>query len=174
MILSSDVVFPNNVCELIKVRIDGLDTSFPVEQRFKCLRRPLRPADDAGQLAGVFPVQWLPDESSHEMKVMGGGRQPSEPTLGVYWISTQVMVQHADETEGIAQHAMLSNLVRTVLSRDPVLGVGFGTLSVVLSGGATEHFRRRGIRTQRFLNNELDGSFIYLSTIEMWVETQVS
>ena len=174
MILSDDVLFPNNICELIKLRIDGLDTSEPVDKRFVCLRRPLNPEDGAGQLAGVFPLQWLPEESSHEMKVLGSGRQSSEPSTGQYWINVQVMVQHTDQVQGVSQHAMLSNLVRRVLQRDPVLGVGFAQLSVEFSDGATERFTRRGIRTQRFLNNEIGGAFIYLSTIEMWVETYTS
>jgi hypothetical protein len=164
MILETDPVFPNNVVELIYERSANID---PDLERF---RRPLRP-EDPQQSLGVYAALWSPDDDSQEMK---GRREAVEPTIQRYTIIVQSFVRDAEEERGLATHSVLSSRVRSMLYRDVPLQVGFGALSwkdpvtQVL-----ERSMRWGIRNQRYISNEVTGSWLYLSSIEFWLETEI-
>lgn len=163
MILAEEPCFPNNAVDLIYTRAASIDSEL---ERF---RRPLRP-DDPQQSFGVYAALWTPDEESNEMR----GSRAHEPTLQRYTVMVQAFVKDGDEERGLAIHSVLSSRVRAMLYRDTPLRVGFGALSWSDAGNpATEHARRWGIRNQRFMSNEVQGSWLYLSSIEFWLETEI-
>lgn len=156
------LVFPELAVELIRDRVLMIDPD--PTQPITVVRRPLRTSDPV-QCIGVFGATWTPDVTSHEM------RGHNEPTLGVYTIAVQVKVEDMDEERGLKLHSTMSKHVRAMLYRDAVLRVGLAALSVTMSG-STERAKRWGVRTQRYLSNELEGSFLHLSTLEFWLETE--
>jgi hypothetical protein len=135
---------------------------------FVC-KRPLR-ASDPVQSIGVYAEQWVPDPTSLEMRGAPGAQ---EPTLSTYHISIQCFIKDMDEERGAAVHATLSKRVRAMLYRDDVLRIGLHLLTATVEG-STETTKRFGIRTQRYLSNELEGSWLYLSQIESWLETEIN
>ena len=151
------IVFPNNVIELVATRITTLYPELLV------VKRPLKSSDNT-QSVGLFPSDWLPDTSSFEM--------PSkEPTVQVYLIQLQTFCKEFDEAKGIATHSVMSKVMRSLLYNDLPLQVGLNTLSVTMNG-ATEKIQRRGVNRQKYLSNEIDGQFLYLSTLEYYIETE--
>lgn len=163
MIDSTTAVFPNNVVTVLANHIQLLDSDLAV------LRRPLRKGDP-NQSVGVVGMAWMPEEDSYELRgPPGAGR--SEPTCGRYNIAIQAFVRDADEERGLAAHSVLSKMIRTMLYRDEDLRLDFATLSVQMNG-STERAQRWGIRTQRFMSNEISGAFLHLSTIEFFFETE--
>lgn len=160
MISADTIVFPNNVVSLLQTRSQLLDSDLTV------VRRPARPSDPS-QTVGIYAATWEPRDDSFEI----GHFAPSEPTLQRYLIAAQAFVKDMDEERGLARHSVLSKMIRTMLYRDEPLRVGLSVLSVTMNG-SVESARRWGIRSQRYLSNELDGSFLYLSTLEFWLETE--
>jgi len=161
VITTSTAVFPNNVVDLLFTRIGLIDSDL------RGYKRPLR-ASDPQQSFGIIAQHWLPDEHSLEM---GNGSGSSEPTVGKYLIGVQAFVKDTDEERGLAIHSVLSKLIRATLYRDTPLRVGLQALSVTLSG-STERTQRFGITNQRYFSNEIAGDFLYLSTLEFWLETE--
>lgn len=158
-------VFPNNIISLVATRASYIDSDL------KIFKRPLR-SSDPSECFGVFAAQWTPNEDSVEMRgtpTPGAG----EPTLQTYLVALQAFVKDFQEERGLAKHSVLSTLVRAMLYRDDPLRLGLAALSVTQSG-SVERARRWGIRTQRFLSNEVEGNFLYLSTLEFWLETETS
>lgn len=162
MIEASDSVFPNSIIRVIANQVQMIDSDLFVT------RRPLR-SSDPNQSVGVFPGQWVPDERSQEM----GRINPGEPTMQQYVVGVQAFIKDGDEEKGLARHSTLSYAIRSMLYRDAAIRVGFQSLTYT-SNGVTERLRRWGIRSQRFLSNELSGSWLYLSTLEIWAETDSS
>lgn len=164
MIVETDPVFPNNVVDLIYTRAASIDVDL---ERF---RRPLRP-EDPQQSFGVYAALWTPNEDSIEMR---GGINASEPTLNRYTVMVQAFVKDGDEERGLATHSVLSSRVRSMLYRDNPLQVGFGALDWTDPvTQVREKSRRWGIRNQRYMSNEITGSWLHLSSIEFWLETEI-
>lgn len=162
MIVEDQNVFPNNVVEIVTIRTKLLDTDLWVT------KRPLRESDP-NQSVGIFAAQWLPEENSYEMVAAPVGRH--EPTLQQYFITVQAFVKDMDEERGLATHSVLSKMIRSMLYRDDPLRVALGSLSVT-TDNSIERTQRWGIRQQRYFSNELSGSWLYLSTLEFWLETE--
>lgn len=158
-------VFPNNVVDIVKTRVEMLDSDLHV------FRRPLRDTDP-NQSVGIFATQWVPDEESHEMsgEVLGGGSF-HDPSIDRYACAVQAFVKHMDEETGLATHSVLSEMLRTMLYRDNALRVGLSSLTTTLDE-VRKRTTRWGITQQRYFSNELTGSFVYLSTLEFWLETE--
>lgn len=178
MIDASTPCFPNNIVDLIATRaktyIDPDDTGPESLQVFK---RPLHRTDPPTAL-GVAAAQWLGESESLEMR--GGADPPllgsmgrNEPTLQTYYLTVEAYVKDQDEERGLAKHSVLSKLVRSMLYRDEPLRVGLSLLSVT-TGSSTERAQRWGIRQQRFSSREITGAFLYLSTLEFWLETETT
>lgn len=159
MIEPRDDVFPNNIIKLLSDSAQALDADLFVTGR------PLRSSDPL-QAVGIFPSMWQPVEASQEM----GRVNPGEPTMQTYSIGLQAFVKDGDELVGLKRHSTLSHMLRTMLYRDPAIRVGLPALSYT-TGGVTERVMRWGVRNQRFLSNEVTGSWLYLSTLEVWAET---
>lgn len=160
MISQDEPVFPNNITSLIALRSQMIDPDLYVCQR------PLR-SSDPNQSIGIVPVQWSPEEDSAEIR----GRSNFGATLSQYTLGIQAFVKDMEEERGLAAHSVLSALIRSMLYRDDVLRVGLSALSVTMNG-STERAQRWGIRTQRYVSNEISGSYLYLSTLEVWLETE--
>lgn len=162
MIDATEPVFPNNAVALIKTAMQTIDVDLRI------YGRPLRSSDPA-QSVGVFPQLWQPDEGSHEMR--GGPAGPSEPTLSQYQIAIQGFIKDLAEERGLASHSVLSKLIRTTLYRDTSLMVALRALTVTMNG-STERTQRYGVKSARYLSNEINGNFLYLSTLEFFLETE--
>lgn len=162
MSISKDViVFPNNVASLFIERFSTLDPDLNV------VPRRLR-TTDANESVGVWPRQWTPDADGYEMNGQLGG---SEPTISRYTLVVEGFIKDMDEEVGLVRHAVLAKMIRSMLYRDTTLRISLRALSVTLFG-TTERTQRYGIATQRYLSAELTGSFMYLSTLDFWIETE--
>lgn len=170
MINPDAAIFPNNVVITLAEKAAELDEEIVV------LKRPLR-ASDPNVAVGIFASQWSPDESSYEIgqnATLGGGAR-HEATISQYLISIQALVKDMDEIRGLNKHSVLAKMVRDMLLRDPHTGVALTMLSVTdESGQHTERVQRRKVRTQRYISNEISGSWLYLATLEFLIETETN
>lgn len=152
-------VFPNNITQAL---YDSYLT-LPDMDADHIFRRPLRPSDP-DWCVGVFPTDWNPREFE-----IGKG---FDPALAQYMLTVHAFVKHADEELGLAAHANLSKRVRTMVYRDMPTRVRLQSLSVT-EDGTIERTQRYGVGTQRFMANEApQGTFLYLSTMSFWLETE--
>lgn len=160
-ILAGDTVFPANVAALMAARVKpAIDADLTV------LRRPLKPSDP-NQSVAIFPLTFAPDERSIEI-------QSLQPTLNRYNIVVQTLVKEFDEEAGISIDSILSHRLRMMFMRDTVLHAGLTVLSVNVNN-SIERMQRRGISTQRYLSNEIDGKgFTFTSWMELWLETETT
>lgn len=151
-------VFPNNVCNLVAARIDDLyhDDLFVA-------KRMLMPTDGTRSV-GIAPAWWEPDEDSYEFNSL-------EPTVQIYRIMVQIFAKNTDKEIGIAEHSVMSKVIRSLLYRDQPLRVGLDTLSVTMNG-VTERIQKRGIRRSQYISNEIQGNWLFLNTLEYYVETE--
>jgi len=161
-------IFPNNVISLLEPRVKTIDADLGV------FKRMLRDGDPT-QSVGLFPITWQPDELTYEMDggltTLGQKRAAAEPTVGIYTIGVQSFVMDTDEERGIGVHNVLARTLRGLLYYDTPLAVGLRALSVSMFG-STERFQRLKVGVQRYLTNEIDGVFHYVSALECTVETE--
>lgn len=164
MIEATDAVFPNNVVAILVSRFQFIDPDLYVT------RRPLRLTDPA-QSIGVFASMWAPDIKSMELRGLGQPA-PSEPTVQRYAFAIQAFVKDLEEDRGLATHSVLSEMVLSILYRDEPLSIGLRALtSDVL--GVRKRVLRWGMASQKFLANTLGQSeWLYLSTVEFYVDTE--
>lgn len=160
MIDPTEPCFPNNVVSALAYVLPGLDPDLTV------LTRPLRPTDPK-QSIGVYGTLWQPDNDSLEI----GHEAPGEPTLQSYQIGIQTLVKDGDSERGLAASSVLSRDVRLVLYRNEPLRVALRSLYVEVDT-ARESMRRWGIRSQRYMSNDIEGTFVFMSVIDMWIETE--
>ena len=160
----TDANFPGTFVDLIKARMGVLVPGHQV------VGRSLRPIDPH-QTIGVFSGDWSPIPGSMEMS---GPDRAGEPTLARYTVNVQNMVKVADEEMGRRLSSVNAKIVRAVLYRDATLKVSFAGLSETLMQ-RTERYARHGVVRQRFLASELPrAGWVYLTTTEVWFETQTS
>lgn len=155
-------IFPNNVVTLMVDRFKLLDGDLYVTSR------PLRESDP-NQAIGIFAEAWVPDEESYELKGAGPGQH--SPTLSKYIISIQAFIKDADEIRGLATHNTMGNLVRRTLYHDAPLRLALNSLDIE-DNGHGERLMKWGVRNQRYFSNEIKGTWLYLSTLEFWIETE--
>lgn len=160
MIEADPTAFPGNVITKVMPRLQELDSDLFV------VSRPLRPTDPE-QAVGITPVQWGPRVDSYEM----GRRSPGEPTLQRYDFVIQCMIKDTDQESGPAVISALSSMVRRMLYRNASLNVDLNLLTSSALG-STERTQRWGVTNQLFLSNEISGNWVYVSTLEFWVETE--
>jgi hypothetical protein len=154
----SVVGFPYNVVDVLVAQLDPY-----LSELDAIVRRPLR-FTDPPRCMGIYPFDWAPQVESMEISAW-------EPTLGRYGVRIQNLVQHGDEDEGREMVTLDATIARTVLYRGTELGVALGGLSESVLGHG-ERFKRFGVRNQQFMNNELRGQFVFLATMDLWVETE--
>jgi hypothetical protein len=157
-LLEAQRVFPNNVTLILLEELSGLPDVDVV------VARPLRPNDPNFSI-GIAAINWTPGE--YEMK----GRSNPDPTTTRYTYSVQAFVKHTDQSEGLAFHAYLSKMVRLMLYRSDSLRVRLAGLSETVLG-VTERSQRWGVSQQRYVSNEIDGTWLHLSTTEFFLDTE--
>lgn len=155
-----EAVFPSNVVQCLAIVLPGVDADATL------YRRPLR-GTDPNYAIGVYATLWTPDNESFEM----GPKMDPEPTLQQYQIGIQTLVKDGDPQRALRVGSILNKRVRGVLYRNQPLRVALGQLQVT-DGGYTESFRRCGIRSQRYMSNDLEGAFVFISVIDFWIETE--
>jgi len=153
--------FPVNIINALAVEMNKIDDDLEV------LKRPLRTGDPI-QCIGITAALWTPDEESYEFD----GGFPGAPTVNTYTIAIQVFNQDMDQERGLATNSTLANLVRRRLSSNMDVRVAL-TLLENTTNGVTERYKRSGVPTQRFLTNEIEGSFLFMSNLEFFVETEI-
>lgn len=158
-------VFPNNVTQAIFTAALLLDPDPDPESVIGVFRRALR-ATDPNQCISVVPSEWTPDPEGMEIGSV-------EPTITRYYWGIQAFVRDGDEDRGLATHATMSMAVRGMLYRDAVLKHNLSQLRVDGADGSVERTQRWGVTRQVFLSNEQpQGTFLYLSTLQFWLETE--
>ena len=156
-------IFPNNISAEIKKQILRHYPSDTV------LLRPIRVGDPI-RAWGVVAAIWEPDESSWELR---GDSGPSSPTINRYHIGIQSFNQHMDSEEGLATAGAMAGFLRNMLSRDPIVRVALTSLTST-EFGFTERAKRFKVQGQRFVSNEIDGQFLFLTNLEFLVETEIT
>ena len=154
--------FPNNVVKCLQIVLPGIDEDVVV------FPRPLKPTDPNFSV-GVYGALWTPNQDSNEI----GHIAPGEPTLGTYRLGIQTVTKDGDSERGLATSSILANRIRTVLYRNQPLRVALGSLQVQ-DGDFKESLRRWGISNQQYMSNELDGTFVTVSVLDLWIETEMS
>jgi hypothetical protein len=149
--------FPANIVTALKEQLE-VDFGSEVDT---VVARPLRPIDPDRSI-GILAVDWRPVD--HQI-----GQH--DPALGRYQLAIQCFIKHQDEEVGLAEHTLMSKNLRTMLYRGEALRLRLASLSET-SLGVTERVQRWGVRQQRFVSNEIQGRFLFLSTTEFWVETE--
>lgn len=162
LITGDENVFPTNVCNMLTTRFKQLWPDTDVKQR------PLT-KEDRSETIGIYPALWTPDEQSKEMR----GISPGEPTLSQYLIMIQAYIKDSDRERGAAKHSVMAMRLRNVLYRDAILRVAFQSVNAA-DLGVTEYLKRWGARTQRYFSNDLAGTWVYLSTLEFYIETETT
>jgi len=163
MIVADSTQFPHNVVDLLVTRFELIDTDL-AEAVFA---RPLRPSDPV-QAIGVNAVLWTPEQESLEMR----GMHNMEASLNRYLITVQGFIKDMDEERGLNVHSTLARLLRSILYNDAPLREALVSLTAIPSIGKVEAPQRWGVRQQRFFSNELDATWLYLSVLEFWLETE--
>jgi hypothetical protein len=151
---------------IIDVIMDELVLCF--EDRFeghKVYMRPLR-FTDTNPAIGVYAENWDPDETT----MMIG---QAEPAASRYNLTIQTMVKGLDEEQARNVHRAQNALMRTVLYRDDSLRLRLLGVSEE-SEGAVERTTKLGTTGQKFLNSQLQSSFVFMTTTSLYVESEVS
>lgn len=161
-ITGDEPVFPGNVITCLGIVIPGID------DRINIFKRPLRPTDP-NMSVGIYGTLWSPEDDSLEI----GHAAPSEPTLNQYQIGIQTLVKDGDTERGLNISTILTNRVRAVLYRNNDLRVALASL-YVQDAGFRESMRRWGVRSQRFMSNDIEGTFVTISVLDLWIETEMS
>lgn len=159
---ASEAVFPYNFVRCLNIVLPGIDEDVTV------YNRPLRPTDPNYAL-GIYGTLWQPNEESYEM----GHGAPSEPTLSSYQVGVQTLTKDGDTERGLVTSSILANRVRAVLYRNEPLRLALGSL-YVQDGNSRESMRRWGVRSQRYMSNDLEGTFVTISVLDLWIETEMS
>lgn len=162
MIQASGEQFPNNIVDILSLRTALIDTDL-----FVC-QRPLRETDP-NQSVGIFGANWMPEDESYEML---GAARAGQPTLSKYFVTVQGLIRDTDKERGLNVHGVLARMLRSMVYTDAPLRVALSTLSSSLNG-RTESSQRWGVTQQRFLANEISGEWLYMSILELWLETEI-
>jgi hypothetical protein len=163
-----DAVFPENVIKCLKIVLPGIDPEPDPTKKIQILSRPLRPTDPQ-QCIGLYGTLWAPEEDSYEM----GHVSPHEATLNTYQVGIQTLVKDSDTERGLATSSILTRRVRSVIYRNEPLRLALGQLYVA-DDVSRESMRRWGIRNQRFMSNDIEGTFVTISVLDLWLETEMS
>lgn len=153
--------WPWGFVEEVKFALEG--GQFSVANGYTILQRPVRFMDPTKTVT-CFPLNRTQPVGD---KIIG----QVEPLLKRYDYRFQVFHKVIKEEEGRAWNALDTKMLEVVLYRDTTLAANLPTLSEELLD-SRERFTRFGLGTTRYLNNEVNGAFVFLSQVDAWVETQ--
>lgn len=148
-------VFPYNIARTIQPflkQIDGVSV----------FRRRIGPTDPNPSV-GITALSWQPDE------YMLGQRAPG---LSTYMVGVQVYHKNSNQEDGEEKHASLSTAVRNLLLRNQELNDALA----MLRDGTEPPFERLNnwnFVTQRFAQEEINESFVFLSGAELTFQTEM-
>lgn len=162
MITVDDTQFPNNIVDLVALRSQLIDGDLFV------VKRPIRPTDP-NQSIGVIGSNWVPNDDSKEML---GQAYAAQPTLSRYSVTVQGVIRDTEQERGLNVHGVLARMLRSMVYTDAPLRVALSSLTSVLAG-MTENTQRWGVTQQRFFANEISGDWLYMSILELWLETEI-
>lgn len=155
-------VFPGNVIDRVSTSLATVDVDAVV------FKRPLRPSDPNYSI-GVYAATWVPNADTYEI----GHTPTTEATLNNYQIGVQTMIKDGDSERGLNIGTIFARRVRSVLYRDEQLRLALGSL-YVQDSVSRESMRRFGVRSQRFMSNDIEGKFVFVSVLEFEIETEMS
>lgn len=150
--------FPADIIEVIKNYAEDIPGVVTV------LKRGLRPTDENGSV-GITAATRLPDET--EMGMSYGG----EPSLSTWNIVIGHFVKAETEEEAERLHIEVANSLWRMLYQDQAFLVDLRSL-VDMTGAQTERVQRHWVVAQRFASNEIEGSFVRMSSTELNVQIQ--
>lgn len=155
--------FPNNIVNLLAVVAPSIDQDCSV------VKRPMQ-ISDADQTIAITAIDWAPEINTTEIS----GWSPGEPTVQIYKIVIQGLIEDMDEAAGLARNSAFAKLLRDMLYKNKVLRIALQKLEVKdQAGQVIERTLSWKVHSQKLANNEVNGSFMYLSTLELWFKTQV-
>lgn len=154
-----DIFFPYNAIKVIENA-----SVIVIDPNLELFRRRLLVTDPDGAV-GIAPVSWNP--VAHEVGKV-------ESSMQLYTIYVQTLIVDADESRGLQTHSYFAKRMREMLVRHRPLHVALGSLETVDGNGVRESLLRTTVGEQVFHNQETDGNFRYLSTLELRLETQIS
>lgn len=163
--MSSAAPFPANIVEALA---DLMPTMVPGSTVVKRPCRDTDPHKTVGLTANLF----TPREDSFE--IIGG--MSYGPTLNNYIINIQTYVKDANQEASLASGAAMATDVRLGLLFDPSVRVALAGLTYTHNahGPHTERFARAFIQAQRFVSNEIDGTYLNLTITELLIETEIN
>lgn len=144
--------FPATIVRAVANRFQGMSIFQAV------LKRPLRPVDPNYSIS-VFAFDWIPMPGSYMI-----GQE--DPGTGVYHLRVQCMVKHMDEELGLQEHSVLSKSLRAMLYRDQQLRAELTGLTET-TFGVIERLKHYTVQAQRFMTNEVNGTYVYLSSMDV-------
>lgn len=154
-------IFPSNVVQLVSAR-------FAIEDsRLTVLKRPLRTQDPNFSI-GVWANNWQPVPHTNEMLGIDFARQS---TLEQYVVYIQGFCRNADEIAGLNQHCVMAESIRSILATDGPLREQLGGLTAVLNG-QTKSLKKFWVRAGRYVNNQVNGENMYLTTNDLMLEVE--
>lgn len=159
---AAEAVFPGNVVTILGDVLPAVDVDATL------YKRPLRPTDPNYSI-GVYATIWQPEEESYEI----GHTTPHEATLNSYQIGIQTLIKDGDTERGLAIGSIFTRRVRTVLYRNAPLRIALGSL-YVQDGTSRESMKRWAVRSQRYMSNDIEGKFVFISVLDYWFETEMS
>lgn len=163
MISESSDCFPNNVIGLLAAFAPSIDQDCCV------VKRPMQ-ITDPDQCIAITAIDWAPELKTTEI----AGWSPGQPTVQIYKIAVQGLIEDMDEAAGLARNSAFAKLLRDMLYTNRPLRIALQSLAVKdQAGKVVESTLSWLIHSQKFDNNQVDASFMYLSTLELWFKTQV-
>jgi hypothetical protein len=157
----TQLIFPNNVVELMATRFEMIDSDLTV------LRRELR-LNDPNFSIGVAAVDWSPVPASMEFL---GTQGTHASTIEQYMISVMAFVKVDDEESGLIAHSVLSKSLRTILASDLPLRAQLGGLTSTFNG-ETERMKKWWVQRARYHSNKLQGTNMYLTVNDVMIEVE--
>lgn len=155
--------FPNNVVNLLGAAMATIDTDISI------VKRPMQMTDD-DQTIAVVAIDWAPDTKTKEI----AGVNPAQPTSQTYKIAVQGLIVDMDEEAGLMRNSAFAKLIRDILYTNQPTRIALSKLEVLNGTGQwVEKALTWDVVSQKYHNNEVDGNFLYLSTLELWFKTQV-
>lgn len=154
-------LFPNNIVKLVKDNAALIDTDVSV------FMRPLRRSDPF-QSIGITATLWSPQD--YEI-----GTLAPEPNIQRYTCNLQAFILNPSEEDGAAEHTTLSHRLRFLVLRNASVRAGLSSMvatDTTTGTTVTESVSRWGVKNQRFLSNQINQDYLFLSTLEFWVDTQ--
>ncbi|AKJ71810.1 hypothetical protein TIN4_13 [Tsukamurella phage TIN4] len=154
-----DIFFPYNAIAVLESA-----SRIYIDEGLNMERRRLI-VTDPNDTIGIVPVSWNP---------VSGEIGRVESSTQLYTLYIQTLIVDPDEARGLQTHSYLAKRMREMLVRNQSLHVALMSLKTVDQHGVREASLKATVGEQVFHNQETDGNWRYLSTLELRLETQIS